>query len=70
MIKNELKSMVFFACGAWSSACRELEMQRFDHTFGFFCIGDKFGGLVDAGWTITGPWKQWGLAKHIAKPSK
>jgi hypothetical protein len=45
-------------------------MQQFGHTFGFFCIGDVLGGFVDIGWAITSPWKQWGLAKHIAKPSK
>ena len=38
--------------------------------FGFLRIRDVLGGLVDVAWAITGPWKQWGLAKHIAKPSK
>jgi hypothetical protein len=45
-------------------------MQRFGHIFGYFWIRDVLGGLVDVAWAITGPWKQWGLAKHIAKPSK
>ena len=45
-------------------------MQRFGHIFGFFWIRDVLGGLVDVAWAITGPRKQWGLAKYIAKPSK
>jgi hypothetical protein len=45
-------------------------MQRFGHTFGFFWIRDMLSGLVDVAWATTGPWTQWGLAKHIAKPSK
>jgi hypothetical protein len=45
-------------------------MQHFGHIFGFFCIGDVLGDLLDVGWAITGPRNQWGLAKHIAKPSK
>ena len=38
--------------------------------FGFFWIEDVLGGLVDVAWAVSGPWKQWCLAKHIAKPSK
>jgi hypothetical protein len=38
--------------------------------FGFFWIRDVLGGLAGVAWAFTGPWKQWGLAKHIAKPSK
>jgi hypothetical protein len=45
-------------------------MQRFGLIFGFFLIRDVLGGLVDVVWATTGPWKQWGLAKHIATPSK
>ena len=62
--------MFFCVRGASSRAHRGLKMQRFGHVFGFFWIRDVLRSLVDVTWAITGPWKQWGLAKHIAKPSK
>jgi hypothetical protein len=65
-----VKSDVFCVREAWSRAYRGLEMQRFGHILVFFWIRDVLGGLVEVAWAITGPRKQWGLAKHIAKPLK
>ena len=56
----------FLCARAWSRARRGPGMQ----CFGRIWIQDLLGGLGDVAWTITGPWKQWGLAKHIAYNEK
>ena len=69
-MKNESKSMIFLRAGPDRVHVEGSKCNVSVILLDFFCIGDVLGGLVDVGWTITGPWKQWGLAKHIAKPSK
>ena len=68
--KKLIKIDVFLcARGLVEGASRALNAAFWSY-FWLFWIRDVLGGLVDVAWAFTGPWKQYDLAKHIAKPSK
>ena len=65
-----VKIDVFCVREAWSRARRGLKTQYFVPIYWFFWVKDVLYGLLNVTWVIAGPWKQWGLAKHITQPSK